>query len=243
MVRYIDIDELRARVKEPSASGREACGEEPSARSKEPSARGKEPSASGRLAKNSSQKSRRPRAGLPRSASQERATVYDSAMSMLALREHSVAELSGKLHRRFAADVVDEVIADLRSKELVCDWRYAEALCRRRISRGYGPLYIQQELQQKGVSGEITRETLDDGELVWTKRARTLAEKKWLQVRRPIVVDEENANLQIDHRQTAEDRERMGRAKDKVARYLSRRGFSARAVVKALESLQAFSES
>lgn len=74
-------------------------------------------------------------------------------MNYLARREHSQDELRRKLtHKGFPERLIDEVIAGLRERGLQSDARYAAALARDRVARGYGSLRIAQELRQRGLA-------------------------------------------------------------------------------------------
>jgi regulatory protein len=80
------------------------------------------------------------------------ADVRVAAMNLLARREHSLQELQQKLQRRFAdADLVAQVLRVLREENLQSDQRYAESLLRQRLSRGYGPLRLRQEMRERGL--------------------------------------------------------------------------------------------
>ena len=77
-------------------------------------------------------------------------------MGYLARREHSQLELRQKLcGKGFPMDVVSQVIADLSARGLQSDSRYAEIYSRSRLSRGYGPLRIRQELRQRGIDAGL----------------------------------------------------------------------------------------
>lgn len=81
---------------------------------------------------------------------------------MLARREHSANELQSKLKQKgYGAAVVSAVAADLQTQRLLSDARFAEALVTARRRRGFGPLYIAQELRKKGVSDELIAAAID----------------------------------------------------------------------------------
>jgi regulatory protein len=76
-----------------------------------------------------------------------------AAMDLLARREHSRRELRQKLLRRFKApELIDTQLNRLTEENLQSDSRYAGSFLRQRISRGYGPVRIRQEMRQKGIS-------------------------------------------------------------------------------------------
>jgi regulatory protein len=85
-----------------------------------------------------------------------RQAVEASCMGYLARREHSQLELTQKLSRKgFPMDIVSLVIADLSERGLQSDSRYAEIYVRSRLSRGYGPVRIRQELRQRGIDPRL----------------------------------------------------------------------------------------
>ncbi len=88
--------------------------------------------------------------------------IYQCALSLLARREHSVHELSGKLRKRFplAPSVIASVINRLREEEFQSDRRFAECLLASRQQRGVGPARIRNELQAKGVERVLIAELL-----------------------------------------------------------------------------------
>ena len=73
-------------------------------------------------------------------------------LRLLAMREHSQRELFDKLALRgFARDEVESIISRLAEQDWQNDARYAEAYVRQRIAKGYGPVRIAHELQQRGI--------------------------------------------------------------------------------------------
>jgi regulatory protein len=76
-----------------------------------------------------------------------------AAMDLLARREHSRRELRQKLLKRFKTpELIDAQLDRLTEENLQSDSRYAGSFLRQRISRGYGPVRIRQEMRQKGIS-------------------------------------------------------------------------------------------
>ncbi|WP_331709563.1 regulatory protein RecX [Methylomonas koyamae] len=74
-------------------------------------------------------------------------------MRLLARREHSRRELLDKLALRgFERDEAGPVIDELTEHNWQNDDRYAECYVRDRIAKGYGPIRIAYELQQRGIS-------------------------------------------------------------------------------------------
>ena len=99
---------------------------------------------------------------------------------MLARREHSARELGAKLRAKgYPEGVTGEVVAALTREGLASDARFTEALLNVRRARGYGPLRIRHELEQKGVSGEMIDRWLDASGADWIEQARRVREKKY----------------------------------------------------------------
>ena len=99
-------------------------------------------------------------------------------MRLLGTREYGVLELSTKLQRRFLSDVVIEVTTELQDLGLLCNTRYGEAFCRSRVDRGYGPVFIQRELEQNGLDKELIETLLAPYNEQWLARAIVQVEKK-----------------------------------------------------------------
>ena len=118
------------------------------------------------------------RAGLDSKDAGNRAKCYGAAVRLLGTREYSVLELSTKLQRWFLSDVVSEVITELRNLGLLCNTRYGEAFCRSRVDRGYGPVFIQRELEQNGLDKELIENLLAPYKEQWLARAVVQVEKK-----------------------------------------------------------------
>lgn len=62
---------------------------------------------------------------------------------------------------------------------MVSDERFMESLIRARRNRGYGPLRIQKELQEKGVAPEAIANWLDATSREWIEDIRRVQQKKF----------------------------------------------------------------
>lgn len=115
---------------------------------------GDEPGASGAEAD--------PEAGQERRAALSAA--YKRATAILALRDHSRAELRAKLRERdHEEDVVDDLLGRLEDARLLDDPRFAESFVRsQREGRGSSTADIRRRLREKGVSDEDAAEALAD---------------------------------------------------------------------------------
>ena len=104
----------------------------------------------------------------------------NSAMRLLASREHSRAELRGKLvGRGFENDSVEELLQGLEDQDLLSDERFAMSLIASRAETGYGPKRIDLELRNRGVSEELAREALAKAEVDWGQQVTDQAVRKF----------------------------------------------------------------
>ena len=104
----------------------------------------------------------------------------NSAMRLLARREHSRAELRGKLvGRGFENDSVEELLQGLEDQDLLSDERFAMSLIASRAETGYGPKRIDLELRNRGVSEELARETLAQAGVDWGQQVTDQAVRKF----------------------------------------------------------------
>ena len=106
--------------------------------------------------------------------------VRNPAMRLLARREHSRAELRGKLvGRGFENDSVEELLQGLEDQDLLSDERFAMSLIASRAETGYGPKRIDLELRNRGVSEELAREALAKAEVDWGQQVTDQAVRKF----------------------------------------------------------------
>ena len=193
------------------------------------------------------------RAGLDSKDAGNQAKCYAAAVRLLGTREYSVLELFTKLQRRFLSDVVSEVITELQNLGLLCNTRYGEAFCRSRIDRGYGPMFIQRELEQNGLDKGLIETLLAPYSEQWLAMAIVQVEKK-VRMPRPSdhlslpklrsseacsfpPDDSDNSPLSTvgdgeTHDRSSKDQQReawhqVQKERARVARFLARRGFPA----------------
>ena len=82
--------------------------------------------------------------------------IVQTAYNMLSRREHGAYELLQKLQNKgFDSSKIDDVIVKLQNSDLQSDSRFADCVFRNRVNRGYGWLYIANELRQKKISDGI----------------------------------------------------------------------------------------
>jgi regulatory protein len=100
--------------------------------------------------------------------SDERLPIERTALRLLAVREHSRAELCHKLLARGAAAwLVEQVLADLAARNLLSEARFAAHYVEERMGKGYGPLRIRAELGQRGVDADMIDAHLPKDETTW----------------------------------------------------------------------------
>ena len=107
-------------------------------------------------------------------------TALQKALSLLARREHSRAELHRKLSARDYDEAdIESALASLAEKGMQSDARFAECYVRGRYQRGQGPRKIAAALNEKGVAGEITRRAVYENQLDWQTLAAEVYAKKY----------------------------------------------------------------
>ncbi|MBL1272498.1 MAG: regulatory protein [Marinobacter maritimus] len=136
------------------------------------------------------------------------------ALRLLARREHSRQELALKLRqRKLDGPIISIVLDDYEREGWLDDNRFADVYSRQRIDLGYGPLRVLAELQQRGI--HRSPECLEE-----------LADEDWIR----------NATLLREKRFGLSDLSKDWDEKVRQARFLTRRGFSASQVERALEA-------
>ena len=79
--------------------------------------------------------------------------IKEACLLYLMRREHSQQELLQKVFAKgFVKQDIVPVIDELIEQGLQSDARFAESYARSRVHKGFGPLRIQAELKQRGVS-------------------------------------------------------------------------------------------
>jgi len=83
------------------------------------------------------------------------------------------------LDKGCAEALAAELVQQLEAERLLSDDRFMESLIRARRERGYGPLRIQKELQEKGVAPEAIEQWLDVTGREWLEDIRRVQRKKF----------------------------------------------------------------
>ncbi len=102
------------------------------------------------------------------------------AVRLLARREHSAYEITQKLAmREFEPDEIAQTVAELKQGGWLSDERFAEAYIRLRRMKGFGPIRIKVELQERGVDAGIVEQRLNRNSDEWFKTLQQQYEKKY----------------------------------------------------------------
>ncbi len=137
------------------------------------------------------------------------------AITLLARREHSRQELHRKLIAKgLTSVIIEHLLNRLESEGLLSDARFAESYVRARKQRGFGPIRITRELQERGVSRRLIQQHVDCDAQDWQEIARCQYQKRF-----PESV-------------TQDTRQRL-----RGARFLVNRGFSRDTIVQVLNEM------
>lgn len=81
--------------------------------------------------------------------------AWAQLMKKISRREYASLELSQALQRDgYSRECVEEVIARASKARFVNDTRFAESFIRSKLSAGWGPVRIERELSQRGISAD-----------------------------------------------------------------------------------------
>ena len=90
------------------------------------------------------------------------------AVRLLSRREHSAFEIRDKLRQRdFDELEIEQTIIELQQGGWLSDERFAEAYIRMRQLKGFGPIRISIELNERGVKESIVDDFLQADDKVW----------------------------------------------------------------------------
>lgn len=96
--------------------------------------------------------------------------AYDCALTLLAFRDRSAAELRRRLLQKgVAADHADRAIVGLVAREIIDDRKYAVAVVRAKaVSGGASRRRVEQELGRRGVARDVAQGAVEE---VWRDEA------------------------------------------------------------------------
>jgi regulatory protein len=103
-----------------------------------------------------------------------------TALELLARREHSRSELTGKLAARgFPNDVVTPVLDELERTGALANARFTDSFVRSRVAKGQGPQRIRAELAQRGIVAATADEGLAAADVDWLATIRAVRAKRF----------------------------------------------------------------
>lgn len=109
-----------------------------------------------------------------------RANAHNSAIRLLARREHATAEIKQKLKfRGYDDEMATEIIDDLTRQRLLSDERFAEMFVRSRAGRGQGPVRLRAELRQLKLSPELIESRIKSAAVDWITLASDIRLRKF----------------------------------------------------------------
>ena len=150
---------------------------------------------------------------------EQQQAAYNKAIRLLAIREHSQAELTRKLSA-FSSTIIEQVLSQLQQQGYQSDERFVETMIRSRISNGKGYLFIKQELSQHHIEPNIIEqmlETIVDEQ--WQQYCYQVWQKKFVKADAPLIEDEDEfTEEKIDYKEKMKQRL-------KQQNFLSQRGF------------------
>jgi len=154
-------------------------------------------------------------------ADEQYVEAKQKALDYLAHKPRTETEVRRKLKQRdVPAFVIDDVIARLYELEYLDDEAYAHDYARNRFSsKKYGPVRIRRELEERGIDRHLADEAVDTlfADENATEAAWSHAEKRW-----PRLAGEDDPR----------------RRRQKMYRYLRRRGFRSDTIRPILDELE-----
>ncbi len=102
------------------------------------------------------------------------------AVRLLSRREHSAFEIRDKLRQRdFDEGEIEQTIIELQQGGWLSDERFAEAYIRMRQQKGFGPIRIAIELNERGVKESIVDACLHESDESWQQTLEQQYLKKY----------------------------------------------------------------
>ncbi len=106
--------------------------------------------------------------------------LEQAALRLLAGREHSRLELRGKLRSRGGdPEEVERLLCQLEEQGYLNDERFLEQYVEVRTRKGFGPLRIRAELQERGLDDALISEQLQENDPDWLELMRQAARRKF----------------------------------------------------------------
>ena len=106
--------------------------------------------------------------------------AYAASIRLLAKRDHSIYELTRKLQQREHSQVsIDSAVLELLDLNYLNETRYAELYSEQRMNKGFGPLYIQSKLRERGISAHLIQWGLKQLSVDWSEQAERVIHKRF----------------------------------------------------------------
>ena len=110
----------------------------------------------------------------------QKQSAKSTAVRLLSRREHSAFEIRAKLAKReFDNSEIEQTIVELIQGGWLSDERFAETYIRMRQLKGFGPIRISIELNERGVKESIVETYLHAGETSWSQTLVEQYKKKY----------------------------------------------------------------
>lgn len=108
------------------------------------------------------------------------AQAKESALRLLARREHGAYELRQKLlNKGYDEIVIDQVLQVLTETNLQSDQRFVEGYIRRRMAKGFGPLHIINELLKLRIDEQLIHQFINFSSDDWKVMIQQICFKKF----------------------------------------------------------------
>lgn len=122
------------------------------------------------------------------------------ALRLLARREHSRYELRQKLlQRKFPLELIENLINNLEERGWQSNDRFAQSYLSSQISRGYGPLKIQDNFRKRGLDKDFIAQVAALDPQIWQDSLARLWQRKYqaaLEQGKPIPREQQQRFLQ-----------------------------------------------
>lgn len=106
--------------------------------------------------------------------------LRNTAINILARREHSRYELKQKLLKKSSClEDIEVILDDLREHGYQSDTRFTEGYSQMRKRKGFGPVRIQLELQEKRIAEELIAEYIHMNDEQWFTHAKQVRRKRF----------------------------------------------------------------
>lgn len=105
---------------------------------------------------------------------------HDTALKLLAQRDHSELELSQKLRAKgYPSSDIQATVETLTQQGLLSNSRFTESYIHYRRNKGYGPARIQAGLIARGIPEDMIEHHLNFADNAWFKEARRIWQKRF----------------------------------------------------------------